>query len=297
MVEAPPGREFRMEEIRGTVRLVEGAPFDVSTRGVTAVLRRSDIEQAARSGDEPAELLLDVRRGQGADVQAHSVAVEWSQADLDRLLREAGTTDEVTIALDRDEMAAAIDAEADVEAHGLREKALVLTVVAVSALSTAGVAQARPFIGSAGGAATTPVASVAAPTPVQSPATTIGGAGAAPIEQVDVVSAAPATITGGATAAVNPAASDSPATNIGGAGVPVTGGAPAEATVSVGASDTPAQAQLRGQAAERTTAIADGSSSLSSAEEAAVLGAAGGLAIAAAGFAAAGTRRRPVRPA
>jgi hypothetical protein len=288
-----------MEEIRGTVRLVEGAPFDVSTRGVTAVLRRSDIEQAARSGDEPAELLLDVRRGQGADVQAHSVAVEWSQADLDRLLRDAGTTDEVTIALDRDEMAAAIDAKADVEAHGLREKALVLTVVAVSALSTAGVAQARPFIGSAGGAAATPVASVAAS--VQAPATTIGGAGPAPAEQVDVVSAAPATTTGGATAAVTPATAESPATTIGGAGAPTPGATPVETTVSVASSDTPAQVQLRGQAAERTTAIAGGGTSLSSSEEAALLGAAGGLAIAAAGFAAAGFaaagRRRPIGPA
>ena len=111
-------------EDAGTVRLVEGVPFDVATRGVTATLRRSDIEEAARSADGPAELLLDVTRGEGADVQAHSLAVEWSRADLDQLLRDADTADDVTIAFDRDEMAAAIDAEADVEAHGLREKAL-----------------------------------------------------------------------------------------------------------------------------------------------------------------------------
>jgi hypothetical protein len=55
----------------------------------------------------PAELLLDITRGEGADVQAHSLAVEWSQADLEQLLRDADTADEVTIAFDRNEMAAA----------------------------------------------------------------------------------------------------------------------------------------------------------------------------------------------
>ena len=58
------------------VRLADGAPFDVSARGVTATLLRADIEEAARSGAGPAELVLDVRRGEGADVEAHMVAVE-----------------------------------------------------------------------------------------------------------------------------------------------------------------------------------------------------------------------------
>ena len=260
-----------MEETRGTVRLVEGAPFDVSTRGVTATLRRSDIEQAARSGDEPAELLLDVRRGQGADVEAHSVAVEWSQADLDRLLREAETAEEVTIAFDGDEMAAAITAQADVEAHGLRDKVVVLTVVAVSALSTAGVAQAMPYAGS-GDTAATPAAAVTAPAPAPAPATTIGGAGGESI--------------------VTPTAS--PATTIGGAGpapVEQVGVTPA-APVTTGARAWAASEQVRGEAAARATPVGGDSSG----EAVAVLGAAG-LAIAAAGFAAAGTRRRPVRPA
>jgi hypothetical protein len=177
-------------EDAGTVRLVEGVPFDVATRGVTATLRRSDIEEAARSADGPAELLLDVTRGEGADVQAHSLAVEWSQADLEQLLRDAETTDDVTIAFDRDEMATAIDAETDVEAHGLREKALVFTVVAVSAASTAGVAQARPTLGPTGD-----TASASAPAPVQAPATTVGGAGSGTI--TDPVAAPPPTIGGG----------------------------------------------------------------------------------------------------
>ena len=179
-------------EDAGTVRLVEGVPFDVATRGVTATLRRSDIEEAVRSGDGPAELLLDVMRGEGADVQAYSLAVEWSQADLDQLLGAADTADDVTIAFDRDEMAAAIDAEADVEAHGLREKALVFTVVAVSAASTAGVAQARPTPGPAGGTA---ASAVSAPAPVQAPATTVGGAGSGTISDP---AASPATTIGGA---------------------------------------------------------------------------------------------------
>jgi hypothetical protein len=270
--------------------LVEDAPFDVSARGVTATLLRTDIE-AARSGAGPAELVLDVQRGHGADVEAHSITVEWSPADLERLLDE-GEAEEVTIAFDRDEMAAAMDAEADVEAHGLREKALVLTVVAVTGLSTAGIAQARPAADSLGTSAT--VASLAsAPASVQAPATTIGGADTAgavdpastspattiggAVKAPDVIvaeaaAAAPATTTGGATAAQAPAPSESPATTMGGAGAP-----PVSAT--------------GGQVASTGS-----DSSLSTAEEAALIGA-GGLMIAAAGFAAAGRRRRPIQPA
>jgi hypothetical protein len=276
-----------MYETPRTVRLAEGAPFDVAARGVTATLLRSDIEEAARSGAGTAELVLDVRRGQGADVEAHSIAVEWSPADLERLLDD-GEADEVTIAFDRDEMATAMDAEADVEAHGLREKALILTVVAVSAASTAGVAQARPAAQSSGTAAS--VAS--APALVQAPASTIGGAdtagaieqaaspattiGGAGVKAPDVVTAAPAapaTTTGGATAAQAPAPSESPAVTMG------------------GASGAGAASGEGGQIGS-----AGSSSSLSAGEEAALAGAAG-IVIAAAGFAAAGRRRRPIQPA
>jgi hypothetical protein len=274
-----------MEGTVRTVRLADDAPFDVFSRGVTATLRRVDIEEAARSGVGPAELVLDVRRGQGADVEAHSIAVEWSPADLERLLGE-GEAEEVTIAFDRDEMTSVIDAEADVEAHGLREKALVLTVVAVSAASTAGVAQARPTTVSAGSAATVasapaamqaPAATIGgadtagAVDPAPAPATTIGGAGLEPTEVVTASPASPATITGGATASQAPAPSESPATTMGGAG---------------------AQTAVAGGAA----ASGGGSSSLSAAEEAALVGAAG-IMIAAAGFAAATRRRRPIQPA
>ena len=277
-----------MEETPRTVRLADGAPFDVSARGVTATLLRADIE-AARSGAGPAELVLDVRRGQGAEVEAHSIAVEWTPADLERLLDE-GDAEEVTIAFDRDEMAAVMDAEADVEAHGLREKALVLTVVAVTGLSTAGVAQARPAAEQTGTAA---AAVASAPAPVQAPAATTGGAdtagavdqaspattiGGAATQAPEVITAAaaaaaPATTTGGATAAQAPAPSVSPATTMGGAGAP------------------PVTTHAGGQIGSAGSA-----SSLSTAEEAALAGAAG-LIIAAAGFAAASRRRRPIQPA
>jgi hypothetical protein len=245
-----------MHEPRSTVQLAEEAPFDLATRGVTATLRRSDIEEAARAGDAPAELRLDVRRGDGALEEAHALAVEWSRADLDRLLA-ATTSDEVTIAFDGDEMAAVINA--DVEAHGLREKAIVLTVVAVSALSTAGIAQAHPMGSPGGGAPATTIGGAVADSPiapVTSPATTIGGAGVTP--------AAPVT---------------SPATTTGGAG-------PAPASPQVA---------LRGDAGART-AHSGGGSSLPFGEDVLLVGGAG-LAIAAAGFAAAGTRRKAIRPA
>ena len=265
-----------MQETRSTVKLAEEAPFDVSTRGVTATLRRSDIEEAAHAGDEPAELLLDVRWGEGALMEAHALSVDWNRADLDRLLA-ATESDQVTIAFDRDEMAAAIDADTDVEAHGLREKAIVLTVVAVSALSTAGVAQAHPT-GSPGGGA--------------SPATTIGAAVAAPA--IDSVSS-PATTIGGAGAPVASPAT-SPATTIGGAGPAPTAPVSAPTTSDVSTSaQTPAQVALRGDAAARAAHVTGGAS-LPSGEDAVLLGAAG-LAIAAAGFAAAGTGRKTIRPA
>jgi hypothetical protein len=279
-----------MEETPRTVRLAEGAPFDVSTRGVMATLLRADIE-AASSVAGPADLVLDVRRGLGADVEAHSIAIEWSPADLKRLLEE-GESEEVTIAFDRDEMAAVMDAEADVEAHGLREKAIVLTVVAVTGLSTAGVAQARPTAYPSGTAAAVTAAPAAqAPAATQapaavtggamlagavdqaSPATTIGGAGVEAPEVVSAAPAAPATTTGGATAAQAPAPSVSPATTMGGAGAP------------------PITTHTGGPIASSGSG-----SSLSTTEEAALAGAAG-LVIAAAGFAAAGRRRRPVQPA
>jgi hypothetical protein len=276
-----------MEETPRTVRLAEGAPFDVSARGVTARLLRSDIEEAARSGAGMAELVLDVRRGHGADVEAHSIAVEWSPADLERLLDD-GEAEEVTIAFDRDEMAAVMDAEADVEAHGLREKALILSVVAVSAASTAGIAQARPTAAPSGTAAAVASAPAFAQAPastiggadtagaveqVAAPATTIGGAGVEAPDVVTAAPAAPATITGGATAAQAPAPSESPAVTMGGAG---------GATAASGASG-------------QIGSVGSGSS-LSGAEEAALAGAAG-IVIAAAGFAAAGRRRRPIQPA
>ena len=252
----------------GTVRLVEGVPFDLATRGVTAALRRSDIEEAARSADGPAELLLDVTRGEGADVQAHTLAVEWSRADLEQLLRDADTANDVTIAFDHDEMAAAMDAEADVEAHGLREKALIFTVVAVSAASTAGIAQARPTPGPVGD-----TTGASAPAPVQAPATTVGGAGGGTITDR---AASPATTIGGAGVPEVVSPTGSPASTIGGAGAPVA--SPAGARGGSAASD------------------GGGASSPTSGEEAALLAAAG-IAIAAAGFAAAGKRRRPIQPA
>jgi hypothetical protein len=269
-------KEDRMHETRSTIQLAEEAPFDVSARGVTADLRRSDIEEAAHAGGGPAELLLDLRWGDGELVETRELSVEWSQTDLDRLLA-ATDSDLVTIAFDRDEMTTAINAETDVEAHGLRDKAIILTVVAVSALSTGGVAQAHPIGGVGGGAA---------------PATTVGGAVAGSI--IDSVSS-PATIIGGAGAPVAPAAT-SPASITGGAGPAPTAPVSAPTTTHVStSSQTPAQVALRGEAAARTTRITGGSS-LPSGEDAALVGVAG-LAIAAAGFAAAGTRRKTMRPA
>jgi hypothetical protein len=265
-----------MREERSTVQLAEEAPFDVATRGVTATLRRSDIEAAAHAGEAPAELQLDVRWGGGTLEEAHVLAVEWSQADLDRLLAST-TADPVMIAFDGNQMAAAINAAADVEAHGLRDKAIVLTVVAVTALGSAGVAQAHPAGSPAGGGA---------------PAVTIGGALAGPSI---APATSPATVIGGAGVTAAPVVT-SPATTIGGAGpAPTEPVTVLETTAATSSPQTPAQVAIRGDAAARTVPVGDGSS-LPSGGDAILVGAAG-LAIAAAGFAAVGTRRKTIRPA
>jgi hypothetical protein len=78
------------------------------------------------------------------------VAVTWERKDLESLLRQTEGA-AVTLSFDRAVLEQALDE--DVEAHGLRERALVLTVAAATAASTAGAVQAAvdPAGGGAGG--------------------------------------------------------------------------------------------------------------------------------------------------
>jgi hypothetical protein len=114
-----------MQEIPARAALVS-AP-DVA-KGLTTSISRAELEQAIGTKDGPAELVLDVTRfSDGEAAETRKVAVAWQPGDLERLLREA-EGERVTLTFDGEALRQAM--EDDVEAHGLREKAVVLAVAA-----------------------------------------------------------------------------------------------------------------------------------------------------------------------
>jgi hypothetical protein len=269
-----------MDYATGTARLVE--PGNLEGRGVAAVLDRSEIEQALRS-KESTELILDVAR-QG-DVEAHTLGVRWDPPDLEEVLRTT-EGDRIAIAFDREELQDALTDD-DVEGHGLREKALVLSVAVATA--TAAVGSAQGMVAGGGSSSS------------GQPAAAIGGAVAAAGDQ------SPAEVTGAAVStaeqpiggAVAASGDQSPAETTGAAistadqpigGAVAASGGESPAVAIGGAGPRPVPASDQGPA---FAAPGDG---LSGAEIAGLAGL-GGIAITAAAFAAAGQRRRPVEPA
>jgi hypothetical protein len=126
-----------MEDDSRRARLVDDASF--AGRGISTTLPRSELEEAIRASDRPPELALHLR---AADGDEHTLSVAWEREDLERILgRTSGDT--VVLTFDRDELAGAF--AGDVEAHGLRERALVLAVAAATATGAfAGAAAASP---------------------------------------------------------------------------------------------------------------------------------------------------------
>jgi hypothetical protein len=96
--------------------------------------------QSALQSDEPVDLLLDVERvaADGSGRETERVALAWEPADLERLLAQSG--DEITLTFDEGELQQLLDA--DVDAHGMRERLAVMTVVAGLAAAGAGGASA-----------------------------------------------------------------------------------------------------------------------------------------------------------
>jgi len=123
-----------MDERNGTIRLVEPA-HDFGTRGLTATVSRTDVEQAMRSEDGPVDLLLDVERATSDGRETQRIALGWEPQDLERLL-ETTNDDEISLTFDQGELERLLDE--DVEAHGMRKTLAVLTVAA-------GMAAAGPF--------------------------------------------------------------------------------------------------------------------------------------------------------
>jgi hypothetical protein len=267
---APDMKGELMDEARHSVKLAEGAPFDPRTGGVVATLSRSEIERAARSQDVQVELMLEITRDTPGAVEEHSLAVSWDPRDLERLLDDTSGED-VEIAFDSRDLELALASGPDVEAHGLRERALILTVVAATAVASPAVASARTVDGPIGAAG--------------APAVMVGGAVSAPD-----VAGAPATTVGGATTADPTSAPPPPAVEVGGAGpapAPPSEATPPPAVVTGGA----------GRAPVSPAVPADGTGTvipMPSAGEAAIIGGVA-LTITAAGFAAAASRRRPTQ--
>jgi hypothetical protein len=149
-----------MDERSGTVRLVESRE-ESEGRSLVATVSRAEVEKALRAEEGPVDLLLDVERvaADGDGREHERVALAWEPQDLERLLA-TGTGDEISLTFDEEEFRRWLDA--DVEAHGMREKLAALTVVAGMAAAGAGGAAASVYGGhEGGGASATP--SVTAP--------------------------------------------------------------------------------------------------------------------------------------
>ena len=127
-----------MEEIRTRARLVDPAASSLSTRGLTTLVPRAEVEEAFHRGEFPAPLVLDIARTDGSDdVTAHAqVTVDWDQAMLEELLRSTDD-DQIRLSFDADELEQTLQ-EAEVDAHGLRERAAVLVVGVAAVGATAG---------------------------------------------------------------------------------------------------------------------------------------------------------------
>jgi hypothetical protein len=127
-----------MEVVASTAKLVDPAAFDPEG-GLTATLPRSDIETALQD-DAGADLFLEIARIQNGERDDRKVKVAWERGDLEELLQRA-SGDRITLTFSNAEIERML--EADFEAHGLREKALVLTVAVATAAGMAGGAAAQ----------------------------------------------------------------------------------------------------------------------------------------------------------
>jgi hypothetical protein len=128
-----------MAEATSRAKLVDPSR-EFNGSGIGTTIPRSEIEAVLRAETRP-ELFLDVARRDesGTDVETHRLRVEWDKEDLEQMLRTT-EGEEIELRFDRKELEDAL--EEDVEGHGIRERALVLTVAATAAAGIAGSAQA-----------------------------------------------------------------------------------------------------------------------------------------------------------
>ncbi|MGB2951983.1 MAG: hypothetical protein WBB74_01170 [Gaiellaceae bacterium] len=269
-----------MADAASRAKLVDAAR-DFDGRGVTTTIPRDEVERALRSKESP-ELFIDVARVPeegGADVEAHTISVAWDRQDLEELLRTT-EGDEIALQFDRQELEQALE-ESDVEAHGLRERVLVLTVAATAAAGIAGQAAARPFDTGGGSPPAIEMISDAA-----SSGSATGG-----LTAQQIWDSAPQSVRAASSAEITPLISDAASSG------PQTGGLTAKqiwdsAPQSVRDASS---AAIRDQAGQPT---AGGGGVDISAPSPSTAGIAGGIAllIMGAGFSVRGQRRRAPRP-
>ena len=139
-----------MNETSATAMLVGTRDmFAADSNAVTTTVPRDEIE-AALTSEPPADLILEVlRTSPGSDdAERRTVNVGWTRTDLESVLanRDAQA---ITFSFDANELQRALD-DPDVEGHGLREAAVVLSIAAAAAVgvSSAASAQSDPAGGS-----------------------------------------------------------------------------------------------------------------------------------------------------
>jgi hypothetical protein len=143
-----------MEQISARAALVPASDLG---DGLTTTIPRSDIQAVLAAEEEPIELVLDITRfSDGEAAATREISVAWERTDLEQLLSGA-QGDDIVLTFDREALGRATD---DVEAHGLRETALVLAVAATAVAGGAASAAAEPGASYGG---TTPIVQSTSP--------------------------------------------------------------------------------------------------------------------------------------
>ena len=132
-------KEASVEQLPARAALVPAAQV---AGGLTTTIARSDVEKAL-SADEPPALIVDITRSSDSAeaAETHSVAISWQRTELEELLRQA-TGGQIQLTFDAAALEQALSA--DVEAHGFREKVLILAVAATAAAGGAATAAGQP---------------------------------------------------------------------------------------------------------------------------------------------------------
>jgi len=115
-----------MLEITRTATFTDAQPDEA----LTTIVARSVLE-AALAEDEPGQLWFEIE----SDDDSRLVAIDMSTADLEELLRLAGS-DDVALTLDVDDVEGLFD-DPDVEGHGMKG-AIAIAVTSAALLAPAG---------------------------------------------------------------------------------------------------------------------------------------------------------------